>query len=119
MPKKKHTQLQEAVSMLSLTVQATGPLDSQRKKLFLKEVCDKFQCNEKTAYIYYFRRARDILQSDGISVMEDPSSAVKTAVKTAKTGKTTKSTDELIADLPQPMQEQMMARNPFAQLMTA
>jgi hypothetical protein len=111
MPKKESTQLSEVVSMLADAV-SRGPLTTERKKAVLKDIQEKFQCSEKTAYYYYFYKAQKVLQSDGKQVM-----AAKTKVE--KKTKSTKSTSDLIADLPKPMQEQMAARNPFAQLMVA
>jgi len=111
MPKKENTQLSEVVSMLADAL-SRGPLTTERKKAILKDVQEKFNCSEKTAYYYYFYKASKVLQADGKQVM-----AEKT--KAAKKSKAVKTTSELISDLPKPMQEQMKAGNPFAQLMTA
>ena len=111
MPKKQSTQLDEVVSMLADAV-SSGPLTTERKKAILKDIQEKFNCSDKTAYYYYFYKAQKALKADGKQVMAEKTKAVK------KT-KSTKSTSDLIADLPRPMQEQMAARNPFAQLMVA
>jgi len=111
MPRKQSTQLNEVVSMLSLALDS-GPITTERKKAILKDIQEKFNCSEKTAYYYYFYKAQKALIADGKQVMAEKTKAVK------KT-KSAKSTSDLIADLPKPMQEQMAARNPFAQLMTA
>jgi polyhydroxyalkanoate synthesis regulator phasin len=111
MPKKANTQLNEVVLMLKDAV-SRGPLTTERKKAFLKDVQEKFKCSDKTAYYYYFYKAQKVLKADGVEVMASKPKAVK------KT-KAVKSTSEMISDLPKPMQEQMKAGNPFAQLMTA
>lgn len=111
MPKKQSTQLDEVESMIADAV-SRGPLTSQRKKAILKDIEEKFDCSEKTAYYYYFYKAQKRLQEDGVQVMAH-------ATKTEKKTKSAKSTDDLIADLPKPMADAMKARSPFAQLMTA
>lgn len=111
MPKKANTQLNEVVSMIADAV-SRGPLDTDRKKAILKDVQEKFGCTEKTAYYYYFYKAMKVLQADGKQVMAEKKA-------TTRKTKTPKSTSDLIADLPKPMQEQMKSGNPFAQLMTA
>ncbi len=111
MPKKENTQLSEVVSMLADAL-SRGPLTTERKKAVLKDIEEKFNCSEKTAYYYYMYKAMKILQADGIQVM-----ATKT--KVAKKSKAEKSTSDLIADLPKPMVEAMQQRNPFAQLLVA
>jgi len=111
MPKKANTQLNEVVLMLKDAV-SRGPLTTERKKAFLKDVQEKFKCSDKTAYYYYFYKAQKALKADGVEVMATKAKAVK------KT-KAVKSTSEMISDLPKPMQEQMKAGNPFAELMTA
>lgn len=111
MPKKENTQLSEVVSMLADAV-SSGPLTTERKKAVLKDIEEKFNCSEKTAYYYYFYKASKVLQADGKQVMAEKTKAVK------KT-KTAKSTSDMIADLPKPMIEQMKAGNPFSQLMVA
>lgn len=111
MPKKENTQLKVVVDMLAAALEA-GPITTESKKAILKDITERFTCSEKTAYYYYFYKAMKVLQSDGREVMAEKKAATK------KT-KTAKSTSDLIADLPKPMQEQMKSGNPFAQLMTA
>lgn len=114
MPKKQSTQLDEVESMIADAV-SRGPLTSQRKKAILKDIEEKFNCTEKTAYYYYFYKAQKRLEADGVQVMAH---AIKAEKKT-KSAKSTKSTDDLIADLPRPMVDAMKAGSPFAQLLTA
>ena len=111
MPKKENTQLKVVVDMLAAALQA-GPITTESKKAILKDITERFTCSEKTAYYYYFYKAQKLLKADGKQVMAEKTKAVK------KT-KTAKSTSDMIADLPKPMQEQMKSGNPFAQLMTA
>jgi hypothetical protein len=120
MPKKQSTQLDEVESMIADAV-SRGPLTSQRKKAILKDIQEKFNCTEKTAYYYYFYKAQKRLEADGVQVMAH---AIKTEKKTksaksTKSTKSAKSTDDLIADLPRPMVDAMKAGSPFAQLLTA
>ena len=111
MPKKENTQLNTVVMILADAL-STGPITTERKKAILKDITERFTCSEKTAYYYYFYKAQKLLKADGKQVMAEKSKAVK------KT-KTAKSTSDMIADLPKPMQEQMKSGNPFAQLMVA
>ena len=111
MPKKESTQLDTVVQLLAAAL-STGPITTERKKAILKDITERFTCSEKTAYYYYFYKAQKVLQADGKQVMAEKTKAPK------KT-KTAKSTSDMIADLPKPMQEQMKSGNPFAQLMTA
>ena len=111
MPKKANTQLNEVVSMITDAV-SRGPLDTERKKAIMKDIQEKFGCSEKTAYYYYFYKAMKVVQESGTQVMAEKKASTK------KT-KAPKSTSDLINDLPKPMQEQMAAKNPFAQLMVA
>lgn len=111
MPKKANTQLNDVVSMLTDAL-TRGPITTERKKAILKDIQEKFGCSDRTAYYYYFYKAMKVLQADGKEVMAEKKAATK------KT-KTQKSTSDLIADLPKPMQDQMKSGNPFAQLMTA
>lgn len=112
MPRKQSTQLDEVVSMIKLRMTDFGALDVAQKKAILKDISEKFKCTETTAYYYYFYKAKKVLEAEGLKVMA-------TKEKKVKKSKATKSTDELIADLPKPMQDQMKAGNPFAQLMAA
>ena len=111
MPKKANTQLNEVVSMITDAV-SRGPLDTERKKAILKDVQEKFGCSEKTAYYYYFYKALKVVQAAGTQVMAEKKASTKKS-------KVPKTTSDLIADLPKPMQEQMKAGNPFSQLMVA
>ena len=111
MPKKQNTQLAEVVTMITDAV-SRGPLTTERKKAILQDIQEKFKCSDKTAYYYYFYKAQKQILASGTQVM-----AEKT--KAPKKSKAQKTTSELISDLPKPMQEQMKAGNPFAQLMTA
>ena len=111
MPKKANTQLDTVVQLL-VSALKDGPITTERKKTILLAVQDRFNCSEKTAYYYYFYKAMKVLQADGKEVMAEKKAS------TRKT-KTQKSTSDLIADLPKPMQDQMKSGNPFAQLMTA
>lgn len=112
MPKKQSTQLDEVVSMLALDIESGGPLTTARKSVLLKQIQEKFNCSEKTAYYYYFYKAQKVLLADGKQVMAEKTKAVK-KTKSAKT------TSDLIADLPKPMVDAMKAGSPFAQLMVA
>ena len=111
MPKKANTQLNEVVSMITDAV-SRGPLDTERKKAILKDVQEKFGCSEKTAYYYYFYKAMKVVQAAGTQVMAEK----KASTKKSKAAKTT---SDLIADLPKPMQQAMQEKNPFAQLLVA
>lgn len=112
MPRKQSKQLDEAVALIVSDIDSGGPLTTARKSVLLKQIAEKFQCSETTAYYYYFYKAQKILLADGKQVMA-------TKEKKVKKTKGERTTSELIADLPKPMLDQMKAGNKFSQLMVA
>lgn len=106
MPKKAHTQLQDAVEIIKL---AGCPLSKEAKKTVLLAISTKFGCSEKTAYYYYFYKAMKLLAKEGVVVSEGRKAVTKKAKKSINTA-------ELIASLPKPTQDAMKASSPFAVL---
>ena len=106
MPKKAHTQLQDAVEIIK---SAKLPLTKEAKKAVLTQISTKFGCSEKTAYYYYFYKAMKLLASEGVVVSEGRKAVTKKSKKPVNTA-------ELIAALPKPTQDAMKASSPFAAL---
>jgi len=106
MPKKAHTQLQDAVEIIKKN---TLPLSKEAKKAVLAEIQSTFGCTEKTAYYYYFYKASKLLASEGVVASEGR----KAASKKTKKGISVK---EMIDSLPKPTRDAMQANSPFAAL---
>ena len=82
MPKKAHTQLQDAVEIIKL---AGCPLSKEAKKTVLLAISTKFGCSEKTAYYYYFYKAMKLLASEGVVVSEGRKAVTKKSKKPVNT----------------------------------
>ena len=110
MPKKDHTQLQDAIEILRTKAPIT---EKAVRDAVLAELKSRFGCSEKTAYYYYFYKAAKLLKSEGVTVQNI---ARKAAASTVKKTKKAVTVAEILDSLPSETQAAMKASSPFASL---
>ena len=110
MPKKDHTQLQDAIEIL----RSKAPITEKAvKDAVLAEMKTRFGCSEKTAYYYYFYKAAKLLKDQGVTVQNIARKAASAGVKKTKKAVTVA---EILDSLPSETQSAMKNSSPFASL---
>ena len=110
MPKKDHTQLQDAIEIL----RSKAPITEKAvKDAVLAEMKTRFGCSEKTAYYYYFYKAAKLLKNEGVTVQNIARKAASAGAKKTKKAATVA---EILDSLPSETSTAMKNSSPFASL---